>query len=433
MAERPEHPVGEPDELAEHLFRREAGHLVAVVTRLFGIHNLALAEDVVQDAFCRALETWKFHGVPQNPSAWLMTAAKHRALDILRRDATARKFAPDLRALLESEWTLGPTVDDAFHEDGITDIQLRMMFSCVHPQVPEETQLAMILHLVCGFGMDETAAAFLKSPAAMQKRLRRAKTALTGSKQLFDISGAADVAVRLPAVTRAIYLLFNEGYHGASAQSAVRADLCTEALRLVSLLLDNRLTATPTTHALAALLNFLAARLPERVDAAGNLTLLMEQDRSRWNAALIAEGHRQLALAASGTEVTAYHVEAAIAGVHAAARRVEETDWDAVVSLYDTLMHIQPSPVVALNRAVAIALRDGPARGLEEIGRIADRRRLLRYPFYFTVLGEFERRLGHLREAERHFETALGLARNPTERRFLQGRTQDCDAGSPQP
>jgi len=418
----------EPDALADHLFRREAGRLVAILTRLFGIHNLALAEDVVQDAFCRALETWKFHGVPKNPSAWLMTTAKHRALDILRREATARKFAPDLRPLLESEWTLSQTVDEGFDVEGITDVQLRMMFSCVHPQLPEETQLALILHLVCGFGMDETAAAFLKKGAAMQKRLRRAKTALARSKQLFDVAGARDVAARLPAVTRAVYLLFNEGYHGASAQSAVRAELCGEALRLVSLLLKNPVTSTPTTHALAALLNFLAARLPERVDAAGNLILLMDQDRSRWDQVLIAEGQRQLELSASGTEVTAYHVEAAIAGVHAAARSTEETDWDAIVSLYETLMHIQPSPIVALNRAVAIAQRDGPARGLEEIGRIADRRRLLRYPFYFAALGEFELRLGHPREAWRQFETASKLARNPTERRFLQGRIQNCAA-----
>jgi len=242
------------------------------------------------------------------------------------------------------------------------------------------------------------------------------------------VAGADDVAARLPAVTRVLYLLFNEGYHGASAQSAVRAELCAEALRLVSLLLENPVTSTPTTHALAALLNFLAARLPGRVDAGGNLILLGDQDRAVWDAALIAEGHRQLELSARGTEATAYHVEAAIAGLHAAARSTDETDWDAIVSLYETLMSVRPSPVVALNRAVAIAQRDGPARGLEEIGRIADRRRLLRYPFYFTALGEFEFRLGHPREAQGLFEAALKLARNPTERRFLQGRIQTCAA-----
>jgi len=416
----------EPDEAAEHLFRRESGRLVAVLTRLFGIHNLALAEDVVQDAFCRALETWKFHGVPKNPSAWLMTTAKHRALDVLRREATARRFAPDLRPFLESEWTVTQVVEEVFDAGGITDIQLRMMFSCAHPQLPEETRLALILHLVCGFGMDETAAAFLKNTAAMQKRLRRAKTTLAQSKELFDLSGAHDVAARLPAVTRAVYLLFNEGYHGASAESPVRVELCAEALRLVSLLLANPVTSTPTSHALAALLHFLAARLPGRVDAAGDLVLLVDQNRSHWDAALIAEGWRQLELSAGGTEVTPYHIEAAIASVHAAARRTEETNWGAIVSLYDTLMRIQPSPVVALNRAVAVAQHEGPARGLEEIERIDDRRRLSRYPFYYSARGEFEYRLGRLRDARRDFEGALTLARSPAERRFLEGRIQDC-------
>jgi RNA polymerase sigma-70 factor (ECF subfamily) len=279
--------------------------------------------------------------------------------------------------------------------------------------------------------MDETAAAFLKNTAAMQKRLRRAKKTLAASRELFDLSGAQDVAARLPAVTRALYLLFNEGYHGASAQSPVRAELCAEALRLVSLLLANPLTSTRGTHALAALLHFLAARLPGRVDAAGDLILLVDQDRSRWDAAEVAEGHRQLDLSAGGTDVTPYHVEAAIASVHAAARCVEETDWGAIVSLYDTLMRLQPSPVVALNRAVAVAQHEGPARGLEEIDRIRDGRRLLRYTFYYSARGELQYRLGRLCDAGKEFETALELARNPAERRFLEGRVRDCGAPKP--
>ena len=413
-------------ELEDHLFRREAGRLVAILTGLFGLHNLSLAEDAVQDAFCRAIETWPRYGVPKNPSAWLLTTAKHRALDVLRREARAREFAPDLQHLLQSEWTLAPVVEEAFEAGGIKDAQLRMMFSCIHPQLPEETQVALALHLLCGFSIDETAAAFLKNPAALYKRLQRAKALLRGSQGLFDLAGARDVTARLPAVTRALYLLFNEGYHGASVQSAVRAELCQEALRLTALLLDNPVTATAATHALAALFNFLEARRSQRLDAAGNLILLVDQDRSRWDPALIAEGERQLDLSAVGSELTPYHVEAAIASVHAAARGIEATDWSAIVSLYETLMQLQPSPVVALNRAVAVAQRDGPARGLEEISRIADRPRLLRYPFYFTALGEFELRLGRRREARKQFETALRLARNPTETRFLQGRLEDC-------
>ncbi len=407
----------------EHLFRREAGRLVSILTRLFGIHNLALAEDVVQDAFCRALETWKFHGAPENPSAWLMAAAKHRALDALRRDSTARRFEPELQWAIESEWTLAPTVEEAFGA-GLNDAQLRMMFSCVHPGLPEETQVALILHLLCGFGIDETAAAFLKNRAATEKRIARAKKTLAESRTLFDLGSANDVAARTPAVLRALYLLFNEGYHGASREAAVRAELCDEALRLVYLLLDSRVTATPEAHALAALFNLDAARLPGRVDAAGNLALLADQDRSSWNAARIAEGQRQLDLAASGDELTTYHVEAGIACLHAIAPNAAQTDWDAIVSLYETLMAIQPSPVVALNRAIAVAQRDGPARGIEEIERIDDRERLLQYPFYFTAIGEFELRLGHPMLARISFEKALKLARNPAEEQFLHGRLE---------
>jgi RNA polymerase sigma factor (sigma-70 family) len=414
-------------EVEERLFRREAGRLVAILTRLFGIHNLALAEDVVQDAFERALETWKFHGVPDNPAAWLMVSAKRRALDVLRRDGTARRFAPELERELDSEWTLAPTVEEAF-QTGLNDSQLRLMFSCIHPRLPEEAQVALVLNLLCGFGIDEVAAAFLKSRAAMEKRIVRAKKTLAASKRLFDLT-AADVAVRLPAVLRALYLLFNEGYHGASAETPVRAELCEEALRLVHLLVEHRLTAVPATHALAALLNLHAARLPGRVDAEGNLLLLVDQDRSRWDTARIAEGVHQLELSAAGDDLTVYHLEAAIAAFHAKAPSAAETDWPGIVGVYDMLMKIQPSPVVALNRAVAIAQHDGPARGLEEISRIEDRSRLARYPFLHIAIGELALRLGRTPEARRSFDKALVLARNEAERRFISQRLQASDAG----
>ena len=406
-------------DVPEHLFRREAGRLVSILTRLFGLHNLALAEDVVQDAFCRALETWKFHGVPANPSAWLMKTAKHRALDILRREGTARRCAPELERELDSEWTLAPAVDEAFAA-GLDDAQLRMMFSCIHPRLPEETQVALVLHLLCGFGIDETAAAFLKGRAAMEKRIARAKKTLAASKRLFDLGGPAEVAARLPAVLRALYLLFNEGYHCASPQAAVRAELCEEALRLVYLLLEHRLTSTPAAHALAALMNLHAARLPGRLDAHGNLLVLVDQDRSRWDAARIAEGLRRLELSAAGAELTPYHVESAIAAAHARAPSAGQTDWDEIVSLYDLLMRIEPSPVVAFNRAVALAQRFGAARGLEEIARIKDRKRLERYPFYYAAVAEFESRLGRPAKARDSLAEALKLARNPAERRFLR-------------
>jgi RNA polymerase sigma-70 factor (ECF subfamily) len=412
-------------ELSEHLFRHEAGRMVATLTRIFGVHNLALAEDVVQDAFCRALEIWKFRGVPENPSAWLMTTAKNRARDVLRRERTARTFAPELTLQLESEWTLAPTVEEEFSPAAIKDDELRMMFSCCSPRLPEEAQVALILHILCGFSVDEIASAFVSSHAAIEKRITRSKKVLAGSKKLFDVAGSEDFSHRLPAVQRALYLLFNEGYHGASSEAAVRSDLCHESIRLTSMLLKNQLGATPSTYALAALMSLNAARLPARV-VAGNLTALADQDRSQFDQRLAEEGLRLLEQAACGSDLTDYHVEAAIAWAHTSAQRSEDTDWATIVSLYDKLMVIRPSPIVALNRAIAVSQREGPQRGLEEIRAIEDIDRLEKYPFYHAALGEFEIRSGNLHDARNHFATALSLARNPMERSFFEQRLSSC-------
>jgi RNA polymerase sigma factor (sigma-70 family) len=414
-------------EPGEHLFRREAGRMVATLTRIFGVHNLALAEDVVQDAFCRALEVWKFSGMPENPSAWLMATAKHRALDVLRRERTARTYAPELCHLLESEWTLAPVMEELFAPNAIKDDLLRMMFSCCQPRLPEEAQVALILHILCGFSVDEIASAFVSSHAAIEKRITRAKKVLAASKGLFDVAAAAEFSARLPAVRRALYLLFNEGYHGASAETAVRADLCREAMRLAAALLDHPLGKTPVTFALAALMCLDAARLPARVDASGNLSSLFDQDRSQWDRELVAEGLKFLELSATGPELSEYHVEAAIASIHARALCAEDTDWTNIVSLYDTLMTIGPSPVVALNRAIAVAQKDGPERGLEEIRAIAASDRLAAYPFYHATQGEFELQSGRPESAREHFRSALAHARNPMERQFLEQRIAACE------
>jgi len=417
-----------PD-LSEDLFRRESGRMVAALTRIFGVHNLALAEDVVQDAFCRALEVWNARGVPENPAAWLMATAKNRALDVLRRQRTARTFAPEMGRLLESEWTIAPVVDEAFAAPAIRDEQLRMMFSCCHPRLPAETQVALMLNILCGFGAQEIAGAFLTGRAAIEKRVGRGKKVLAGSRRLFDL-GDAEFGSRLSAVRRALYLVFNEGYHGASARSAVRVELCREAMRLTALLRDHPPAASPETSALAALMCLHAARLPARVDAAGDLSPLLEQDRSRWDRRLLAQGLALLESSAAGDELSAYHVEAAIAAAHAGAASVEETDWASIVSLYDRLMGIAPSPVVALNRAIAIGQRDGAERGLEALHAIDDRDRLERYPFYPAAIGELELRRGHREAAREHFAAALALARNPTERRFLEKRVRGCEGAA---
>jgi RNA polymerase sigma-70 factor (ECF subfamily) len=406
--------------------RRESARLVSVLTRVFGVENLSLAEDVVQETLVSAFEAWSYSGVPDHYSALLTTAAKNRAIDVFRRERTARKFAPALTRFIESEWMLRPAVDDMFQSDALKDAELRMMFSCCHPRLPEEGQVALILNILCGFGVDEVAAAFLASVAAIQKRLQRGKKVLAASHHLFDL-GAHEFAERLSAVQRALYLLFNEGYHGASAEAVVRADLCRQAMRLVGMLVEHAPSATPSTKALASLMFLNAARLPARTDDAGDLKGLFDQDRLRWDARLIAEGVQLLADSATGDDISAYHVEARIAALHATARVASETPWGEIAGLYDVLMRITPSPVVALNRAVAIAQHEGAGPGLAALESIQGKERLAGYPFYAAALGELELRLGNADTALRHFEEAHRLARNDAERRFIDQRIAACD------
>jgi len=418
-------------ELTDHLFRHEAGRMVAVLTRIFGVHNLALAEDVVQDAFCRALEVWSFRGMPENPSAWLMTAAKNRALDVLRREKTARTYEPELSRWLQSEWTLASELEEMFSDTAIKDDQLRMMFSCCHPQLPEEAQVMLILHILCGFGIHEVASAFVTTYTAVEKRIPRAKKVLAGSKRLFDTQASSDFSNRLPAVQRALYLLFNEGYHGASAESAVRADLCQEAMRLSTLLLEHPLAKIPSSYALSALMCLNKARLPARLDSSGKLNSLFEQDRSLWDQKLVGEGLQLLDLSAKGSELSEYHVEAAIAAVHATAPSMRETNWGEIVSLYDALMTIRSTPIVALNRAIAVGQRDGPESGIEALEAIDNSARMANYPFYRAAFGEFKLRCGRAEEAREHFCAALELARNEMERQYFTERVETCRAHNP--
>ncbi len=407
------------------LFRREAARLLATLTRAFGIDNLALAEDVVQETLAGAFEAWSYKGIPAHYSALLTTAAKNRALDVFRRERTARKFAPEVRRFVESEWTLRPELEARFLPDALKDDELRMMFTCCYPRLHEDVQVALVLHLLCALGVDEIASAFLVSPAAIEKRLSRGKKTLAESKRLFELT-AEDFAPRLSAVHRALYLLFSEGYHGASSEAVVRIDLCREAMRLVRLLADHAPAATPGTYALAALMSLNAARLPGRIDDDGNLRPLFTQDRSRWDEELVAEGMMLLGQSAAGDYLTEYHIEAGIAAQHASAGSATETNWREIVRLYDVLMKIRPSPVVALNRAMAIAESEGPERGLAAITTIEGVQRLAGYPFYPAAVAELELRLGRPLVAGKFFELARALARNDVERRFLERRLDEC-------
>jgi predicted RNA polymerase sigma factor len=398
-----------------HFFRHEFGRLVSVLGRVFGARNLATCEDIAQETLCRALEIWKLEGVPNDPSAWLTTVAKNRAIDSLRRERTRNLALPELARYVESEWTLVPMVSQLFEGDPHRSDELAMMFTLAQPRLPEASRIALILRVMCGFGIDEIASALLASPDSL------APVSLD----------SPEIEARFGAVQTAIYLLFNEGYHSASPSDVVREDLCREAMRLSLLLAEHPRTSRPASLALAALLFLHAARLPGRRNEHGALLPFADQDRSLWDKGLVRVGLELLDRAAAGDDVSTYHLEAAIAAHHALAPSVSETPWEAIVVLYDALFARGPSPIIALNRAIALGEAFGAQKGWEALVAIRANDELTRYPFLDAALGEFSLRLGHVSDAKRHFERAYGLARNDAERVFIRSRVDAIVDGRP--
>lgn len=403
--------------------------MVSYLTKIFGLGRLDLAEDVVQDTLCRALELWPVHGLPDNPSAWLMRVARNRAIDLLRRDDQFRYFAPELAHLLRLRENL-PGETPAFEKE-IQDDQLRMMFSCCHPELSTEAQVTLILKTLCGFSVSEIAYALLASEDSIEKRLGRTRNLFRLSGTFVDLTDASDIPKRLEAVYQAIYLLFNEGYHGSRSERTVREDLCFEAIRLALLLSEHPEGKTPKTHALLALFCFHAARLPGRMDEDG-LIQLEVQDRAKWDRDLMGRGFHFLEKSSIGNELSEYHLEAGIASLHCAAPAYEKTEWGKILELYGVLYRLKPSPIVALNRAVALGKALGPEEGLAELRKIPDSAKLKDYPFYPAAQGEFHLLARRPAEAAKHFEKAVKLARSRSETNFFERKLKACrlDTGS---
>jgi len=412
-------------QLVEHLFRHESGKMVATLTRIFGIEHLNLAEDVVQEALSRALQTWPYRGVPENPSAWIMRASRNLALDVIRRQTTFRAKEAEIARLIERDVSAPETAN--FSENEIADDRLRMMFVCCHPVIPAEAQVALALKTLCGFSVTEIGRAFLTSEAAIAKRLTRAKQKIQEARIPFEIPVGVELARRLDSVLQSLYLLFNEGYKASSGEKLVRDELCQEAIRLTELLANHPAGNQPETHALLALMLLNAARFAAREDPHGNLLRLQEQDRTRWDQMTIARGMSHLRESAAGDGLSEYHLQAGIAVCHAMAIDYESTDWERILSLYDRLMEFDDSPVVALNRAVAVANVHGPKAGLEAVRAIRGREKLDAYHLFYSVIGELEMRLNHHGAAAREFRKAFELAATKSERAFLLKRLQACE------
>ena len=397
--------------------------MVATLTGIFGLEHLTLAEDVVQEALARALQTWPFYGVPKNPAAWIMRASRNLAIDVVRREKRFREKEPEIIRLIDGE---NPVPDAAISEQEISDDRLRLMFVCCHPQIPAEAQVALALKTLCGFSVTEIARAFLTTDAAVAKRLTRAKQKIAEAKIPFEIPSGAELARRLDGVLQSLYLLFNEGYKAAAGDKLVREDICAEAIRLADLLAKHPAGNQPETHALLALMLLNAARIPARVDEEGNLLRLREQDRSKWNRPMIARGMFHLAQSAAGGEISEYHLQAGISACHCAAKDYASTDWRQILSLYDRMLEFDASPVIALNRAVALAEASGPQAGIDAVNAIPDLKSLESYYLLHAVLGDFEWQLNRLPIAAAHFQKALELAEIKSEQVFLAKRLQEC-------
>ncbi|MFG1808375.1 RNA polymerase sigma factor [Streptomyces sp. NPDC049040] len=409
-------------ELVEDLFRKEYAHLVSALTRVLGLSNIPLVEDVVHDALVSAMQAWRF-GLPQDPKAWILRVAHNRAIDIIRREQRRRSFLPELATATALTDTIEAALAPAAEGAG----KLAMMFAVCDPGLSRETHVTLILRWLCGLSPKEIGQAFLVDTQTIDRRLHRGRGRLRELGRLPDVDDLPDIDTRRGSVLRALYLLFNEGYHGSNPRNPVRPFLCNDALDLTELLLQAKATAHPDVHALAALFCFNAARLSTRMDERGVFVPLEDQDRRRWDRARIERGLIHLADAATGDHMSRWHLEAGIAFEHVIAPSVRETDWDRIVGFYEALAERSRSPIVALNRALAVAERDGVDEGRRELTALAEEPKLSRYPFYWAALADLERRAGRHAAARESYEQAIALSRSTAERAAFERRIESLE------
>ena len=412
--------------LLEHLFRRQAGRIVSWLTGLLGSQHLQLAEDSVQEAMLRAAQTWPFQGVPEKPEAWLFRVAHNHAISALRRSSRFEDNAGELIAALEAKTKC---IEDVEVEQSLRDDELRMIFMCCHPELAQDARVALSLKLVCGFSVSEIARIFMAEESTIAQRLVRAKRLIREQSLPLLMPYKTGLRDRLNSVLEVIYLMFSGGYAAHTGEELIRRDVCLEALRLGQLVAASSMAA-PRVDALVALMALQAARLPARTDASGDLVLLEEQDRSLWDRELIALGFRFFDQSIAGEEISEWHVQAAIAATYAAAETSEAIDWPAILEHYDQLLEMTASPVVALNRAVAVANVHGPGAGRDAVAGIRNRDKLESYYLLYAVLGEFEAQLNDLRAAASHFRKSLELTGIRSEQMFLAKRLQACESRS---
>ena len=417
-------PDKNPNKLVEHFFRHEAGNLVAALSRFFGLRHFDLVEDMVQAALIEALRSWKTQGIPNQPAAWVRRVAKNKVIDSLRRDATFRRKAAEFAVVDEA--TQSESLDHFLEEGQLQDNLLRMIFACCHPALPIESQIPLTLKTVCGFREPEIASGLLLTVGTVRKRIYRAKQSIIEHRISMDLPHGERLAERLESVHNVLYLMFNEGYCSSGENEAIRLDVCEEAARLCHLLTESPGFDSSTTKALLALMLFHACRFQSRVDHEGALVLLEDQNRKLWDRRLMGRAFEFLCQAMEGGKSSSYHIEAAIAMYHCKAERFADTNWDAIVKLYNRLIAQRPWPIYRLNHAVAISQRDGPQAALALLKEICDEPKLQAYHLLDAAFGECYRQMGEFPTARDYFQRAISKAHAPHDKQILQKRLANC-------
>jgi RNA polymerase sigma factor (sigma-70 family) len=418
----PVHP-SKINKLADHLFRQESGKMVSVLTRIFGTENLETVEDVMQETFLHAFKIWPLKGIPENPSAWLFTVAKNKALNVLKRN---RFFVnmEDPTINIKSEQSPFLLLDSFYNELTIKDDMLRMMFACCHSDISEENQVTIILKLLCGFSTVEIAKAFLTSEDTISKRLYRTKEFFRLNKVKLDVPLLNELKARTNSVLNSIYLLFNEGYNSTDDNNLIRRELIDEAMMLCKLLVENKHTQQPETYALMALICFHSSRSDCRLTAEGEIILLPYQDRTKWDGQLIRQGNHFLNLADNGNMISNYHLEAAIAFEYCIAETFEKTNWERIIELFDWQMRISPSPITALNRAVVILQFQGTDACLTALENISNNAKIKSYYLYNSLLGEINYMQRNFSSAKKYYEVAISQTHSQVEKKLLKTKIE---------
>ena len=413
--------------LIDDLFRHETGRLISVLTRIFGPENLEMAEDVVQDSMIEALHQWSERGVPGNPSGWLFRVAKNKALNIVNREKYKRRYSSDVIHFLHSEWTAEPALNHIFSEQEIMDDQLRMIFTCCHPSLSADSQVALTLKTLCGFTVPEIAKAFLTTEENIKKRLVRARQKIRNEKLPFNVPAGAQLGSRLQAVLETIYLLFNEGYSASKGSELIRYELCGEAIRLTEIICTyEKLQDKSTVYALLALMYLNASRFKSRTDDTGNIFTMAEQDRSLWDRSFIQKGLQELEKSPSSIDLSIYHILATISAYHCAAPDFASTDWTSILLLYDKLAEVDHSPLVLLNRAIALSKVNGVYRAIEELEKIEHDPAIVSYHLFYSTQAEFYLQTNNLQKAAKSIEKAISLSALEAERSLLRKKLELC-------